>query len=135
MLIQAYLPSACSYSQLAERCLLKLQEPDTQVLSDIIEAAEEIIELAGPLLLEPAALGAVVDRLSGVLAASSERRAERAQRRQAEDFDAEEAEALEVQAAFVVNQWLFYMTMAYHVLSRKTLNFANLLNTVLNIHQ
>ena len=67
-----------------------------EVLASMLEAVEEIVDIAAPALLPPEQLAACTERLRAVLAASGERRAERQARRQAEDFDAEEAEALAV---------------------------------------
>ena len=80
------------------KCLMfpVAQEPDMEVLASMLEAVEEIIDIAAPALLPPGQLAACTERLRAVLAASGERRAERQARRQAEDFDAEEAEALAV---------------------------------------
>ncbi len=69
-----------------------------EVLASMLEAVEEIVDIAAPALLPPEQLAACTERLRAVLAASGERRAERHARRQAEDFDAEEAEALAVRA-------------------------------------
>ena len=67
-----------------------------EVLASMLEAVEGIVDIAAPALLPPEQLAACTERLRAVLAASGERRAERQARRQAEDFDAEEAEALAV---------------------------------------
>ncbi len=69
-----------------------------EVLASMLEAVEEIVDIAAPALLPPEQLAACTERLRAVLAASGERRVERHARRQAEDFDAEEAEALAVRA-------------------------------------
>ncbi|KAK9821719.1 hypothetical protein WJX81_003315 [Elliptochloris bilobata] len=70
------------------------KEPDMEVLASMLEAVQEIVDIAAPALLPAEQLAACTERLRAVLAASGERRAERHARRQAEDFDAEEAEAL-----------------------------------------
>ena len=62
----------------------------------MLEAVEEIVALTEPGMLPPARLGVTFERATELLTDSAKRRAERAQRRQAEDFDEEEAAALEV---------------------------------------
>ncbi|KAK9810031.1 hypothetical protein WJX72_003666 [[Myrmecia] bisecta] len=71
------------------------KEPDTEVLSDMLEAVEEIVDIVGPALLSSEQLGMAFERFKTVLETSTQRRMERLQRQQAEDFDDEEAEALE----------------------------------------
>ncbi len=73
-----------------------LQEPDTEVLVTMLNAVEEIIGVVGPELLSAEQLAAAFERFKGVFAMSEERRQERALRRSQEDFDEEEAEALQV---------------------------------------
>ena len=72
------------------------QEPDTEVMSSLLESVEEIIELLDVSILPIDKLGVTFERLKDLLEESSKRRAERQLRRSAEDFDQEEAEALEV---------------------------------------
>ena len=62
----------------------------------MLEAIEEIVDIAGPELLSLEQLGGAFERFKVVLETSTQRRHERLQRRQAEDFDEDEAEALEV---------------------------------------
>ncbi len=62
----------------------------------MLEAVEEIVQLLDARLLPAERLGVTFERLRDVLADSARRRAERRARREAEDFDEEEAEALEV---------------------------------------
>ena len=83
-----------------DACWLPLaaQEPDTEVLVTMLNAVEEIIAVVGPELLSAEQLAAVFERFKGVFAMSEERRQERALRRSQEDFDEEEAEALQARA-------------------------------------
>ena len=75
------------------------KEPELEVLASALEAVQEVVELAAPVpgALSPADGLAALARVQTVLAGSEERRLERAARRASEDFDAEEAEALEVE--------------------------------------
>jgi hypothetical protein len=73
-----------------------VQEPDTDCLNSMLEAVEDIVNLLGPQLLSLDQVHLVFERLSGVLDDSATRRAERLKRQHAEDFDEEEAEALQV---------------------------------------
>jgi len=75
-----------------------VQEPDTEVLVTMLNAVEEIVAVVGPELLTADQLAAVFERFKGVFAVSEERRQERALRRSQEDFDEEEAEALQARA-------------------------------------
>ncbi|BDA40930.1 Importin-5 [Coccomyxa sp. Obi] len=71
------------------------KEPDTEVMSSLLESVEEIIELLDASILPIDKLAVMFERLKDLLEDSSKRRAERQLRRTAEDFDQEEAEALE----------------------------------------
>ena len=62
----------------------------------MLNAVEEIVAVVGPELLAADQLAAAFERFKGVFAMSEERRQERALRRSQEDFDEEEAEALQV---------------------------------------
>ena len=62
----------------------------------MLEAVEEMVEMLEPALLPVDKLGAMVDKLAGILADSSKRRAERLKRLEGEDFDEDEALAIEV---------------------------------------
>ena len=62
----------------------------------MLEAVEEMVEMLEPALLPVGKLGALVDKLAGILASSSKRRAERLKRLEGEDFDEDEALAIEV---------------------------------------
>ena len=75
-----------------------VQEPDTEVMSDMLEALEEIIEMLEPALLPMEKLAAICEKLQGILADSAKRRAERLKRLEGEDFDEDEALAIEVPA-------------------------------------
>lgn len=72
------------------------QEPDTEILGNMLEAIEAIVDVAAPDLLTLDQLSGAFQRFKVVLESSTQRRHERLQRRQAEDFDEDEAEALEV---------------------------------------
>jgi hypothetical protein len=85
-----------------------------EVLASMLEAVEEIVDIAAPALLPPEQLAACTERLRAVLAASGERRAERHARRQAEDFDAEEAEALAVRARAAVDPRRMSLSQCAH---------------------
>jgi len=64
-----------------------VQEAQLQSLSELVTASGEFIT--------PEAMGVVMQRLQSAVKGSAERRKERNQRRQAEDFDEEEQDALE----------------------------------------
>lgn len=70
-------------------------------MSSLLEAVEEIIELLDGSILPIEKLGVTFERLRDLLEDSSKRRAERQLRRSAEDFDQDEAEALEVKLPFI----------------------------------
>lgn len=74
------------------------QEPDVEVLVSMLTSVEEILGVAGPELLGQERLGQALRELGEVIRNSEERRTERGERTAAEDFDEEEAEALEVPA-------------------------------------
>ena len=63
----------------------------------MLSAVEEIVTVVGR-LLSAEQLALLFERFKGVFAVSEERRQERALRQTQEDFDEEEAEALEVQS-------------------------------------
>ena len=65
-------------------------------MSSLLDGVEEIIELLDPSLLPVEKLGVTFERLKQLLEESYKRRAERQKRRHDEDFDDEEAEALQV---------------------------------------
>ena len=64
----------------------------------MLEAVEEMVEMLEPSLLPVDKLGAMCDKLTGLLADSSKRRAERLKRLEGEDFDEDEALAIEVRS-------------------------------------
>ena len=66
------------------------------MLSHMLEAVSDIVDVVGPELLNLEQLGQAFGRFKHVLDSSKQRRHERLQRRQAEDFDQDEAEAIEV---------------------------------------
>jgi hypothetical protein len=65
-------------------------------MSSLLEGSEEIIELLDPSLLPVEKLTETYERMKQLLEESYKRRAERMKRREDEDFDDEEAQALEV---------------------------------------
>jgi len=71
------------------------KEPDVEVLVSMLTSVEEILGVAGPELLGQERLGQALRELGEVIRNSEERRTERGERTAAEDFDEEEAEALE----------------------------------------
>jgi Importin repeat 6 len=73
-----------------------VQEPDTECLVCMLDSMEDIIGMMGPQLLSLEQLSMAFDRLAAVLDESFLRRSHRLKRQQAEDFDEEEAEALQV---------------------------------------
>lgn len=75
---------------------LCLQEPDVEVLANMLEAVQDIVRLVGPPLLTLDQLAQAFDRFRAVLDDSAKRRKERSAITAGEDFDEEEAEALEV---------------------------------------
>ena len=76
-----------------------LQEPDLEVLSNMLEAIQDTIRLVGPALLTQEQLGQAFERFRVVLDESAKRRKERRDLTAGEDFDEEEAENLEVTSA------------------------------------
>ena len=88
------------HSSLWLRCGASLaQEPDQLVLSHMLEAVSDIVDVVKPALLSLEQLGQAFQRFKVVLDSSKQRRQERLQRRHAEDFDEDEADAIEVTAA------------------------------------
>ena len=73
------------------------QEPELLVLSTMLEALEEVTDQGCiPGLITQQHLAQVCERLQAVLTASLQRRSERDARQQRDDYDEDEAEALEV---------------------------------------
>ena len=73
-----------------------MQEPDQTVLSHMLEAVSDIVEVVKAALLSLEQLGQAFQRFKVVLDSSKQRRQERLQRQHAEDFDEDEADAIEV---------------------------------------
>lgn len=73
-----------------------LQEPDLEVLANMLEAIQDTVRLVGPPLLTLDQLAQAFERFKAVLDDSAKRRKERSAITAGEDFDEEEAEALEV---------------------------------------
>ncbi|KAM0006310.1 putative armadillo-like helical, TOG domain, importin beta family [Helianthus debilis subsp. tardiflorus] len=69
------------------------KEPDTEICANMLNALNECLQISGPLLDENQ-VRSIVDELKHVIIASSSRKKERAERTNAEDFDAEEGELL-----------------------------------------
>eukprot|EP00897_Mesotaenium_endlicherianum_P006572 jgi/Mesen1/5943/ME000301S05074 len=69
-------------------------EPEPELCANMLDALGECIQIAGS-LLDEAQVKSIVEELAAVFKQSRERKAERAQRRQTEDFDDEEKEILE----------------------------------------
>ncbi|KAG9153955.1 hypothetical protein Leryth_000484 [Lithospermum erythrorhizon] len=69
------------------------KEPDTEICANMLDALNECLQISGPLLDEKQVRSIVVE-IKQVITASSSRKRERAERTQAEDFDAEEGEML-----------------------------------------
>ena len=73
-----------------------MQEPDVEVLANMLEAVQDTVRLVGPALLTLDQLGQAFQRFKAVLDDSAKRRKDRSALTAGEDFDEEEAEALEV---------------------------------------
>lgn len=73
-----------------------MQEPDVEVLANMLEAVQDTVRLVGPALLTLDQLGQAFQRFKAVLDDSEKRRKDRSALTAGEDFDEEEAEALEV---------------------------------------
>ncbi|KAI3697013.1 hypothetical protein L6452_29707 [Arctium lappa] len=69
------------------------KEPDTEICANMLDALNECLQISGPLLDENQ-VRSIVDEIKQVIIASSSRKKERAERTNAEDFDAEEGELL-----------------------------------------
>ncbi|XP_076938845.1 uncharacterized protein LOC143607196 isoform X2 [Bidens hawaiensis] len=69
------------------------KEPDTEICANMLDALNECLRISAPLLDENQ-VRSIVDELKHVIIASSSRKKERAERTNAEDFDAEEGEIL-----------------------------------------
>ncbi|KAL9233007.1 hypothetical protein vseg_008053 [Gypsophila vaccaria] len=69
------------------------KEPEVEICSSMLDALKECVQVAGPLLDENQ-VRCIVNEIKHVITASSMRKADRAERAKAEDFDAEEGELL-----------------------------------------
>ncbi|KMS98771.1 hypothetical protein BVRB_3g068480 [Beta vulgaris subsp. vulgaris] len=69
------------------------KEPETEICSSMLDALKECVQISGT-LLDESQVRCIVDEIKQVITASSTRKAERAERVKAEDFDAEEGEIL-----------------------------------------
>ncbi|KAJ8770124.1 hypothetical protein K2173_011219 [Erythroxylum novogranatense] len=67
------------------------KEPDTEICASMLEALNECLQIAGP-LVDEAQVRSIVEEIKQAITASSSRKRERAERAKAEDFDAEEGE-------------------------------------------
>lgn len=72
-----------------------VKEPDVEVLANMLEAVQDTVRLVGPALLTLDQLGQAFQRFKAVLDDSAKRRKDRSALTAGEDFDEEEAEALE----------------------------------------
>ncbi|KAI3450899.1 hypothetical protein Pfo_007564 [Paulownia fortunei] len=70
-----------------------MQEPDTEICANMLDALNECVQISGS-LLDGSQVRSIVDEIKQVITASSSRKGERAERAKAEDFDAEEGELL-----------------------------------------
>lgn len=71
------------------------KEPDVEVLVSMLTSIEELLGIGGPDLISMERVGQVLTAMQAIVKSSEERRTERGERTAAEDFDEEEAEALE----------------------------------------
>ncbi|KAH9617550.1 hypothetical protein KSS87_021809 [Heliosperma pusillum] len=69
------------------------KEPEVEICSSMLDALKECIQVVGPLLDENQ-VRSIVNEIKHSITASSLRKADRAERAKAEDFDAEEGELL-----------------------------------------
>ncbi|KAI5084377.1 hypothetical protein GOP47_0000546 [Adiantum capillus-veneris] len=74
------------------------KEPETEVLSSMLESINECIQTAG-VLLDGGHIKSMVDEFKQAITASCTRKRERAERTKTEDFDAEEGELLQEENA------------------------------------
>ncbi|KAL9329415.1 hypothetical protein ACSQ67_004418 [Phaseolus vulgaris] len=72
---------------------LRTKEPDTEICASMLDSLNECLQISG-VLLDESQVRSVVDEIKQVITASSSRKRERAERTQAEDFDAEEGELI-----------------------------------------
>jgi hypothetical protein len=69
------------------------KEPDTEICASILDSLNECLQISG-MLLDEKQVKSIVEEVKQVITASSSRKRERAERAQAEDFDAEEGELI-----------------------------------------
>ncbi|KAK1356183.1 TOG domain-containing protein [Heracleum sosnowskyi] len=69
------------------------KEPDTEICASMLDALNECVQISGS-ILDESQVKSIVDEIKQVITASSSRKKERADRANAEDFDAEEGELL-----------------------------------------
>ncbi|KAK9671724.1 hypothetical protein RND81_12G050400 [Saponaria officinalis] len=69
------------------------KEPEVEICSSMLDALKECVQVAGP-LLDESQVRCIVNEIKHIITASSMRKADRAERAKAEDFDAEEGELL-----------------------------------------
>ncbi|GAB2222582.1 hypothetical protein Droror1_Dr00016701 [Drosera rotundifolia] len=69
------------------------KEPDIDISASMLDSLNECLQICGP-LLDESQVRSIVDEIKQVITASSSRKADRAERSKAEDFDAEEGELL-----------------------------------------
>ncbi|CAN1335991.1 Ipo5 [Linum perenne] len=69
------------------------KEPDTEICANMLDALNECVQISGT-LVDESQVRSIVDEIKQVITASSSRKKERAERAQAEDFDAEEGELI-----------------------------------------
>ncbi|KAL7617550.1 hypothetical protein Lser_V15G02609 [Lactuca serriola] len=69
------------------------KEPDIEICANMLDALNECLQISGQVLDENQ-VRSIVDEIKQVITASSSRKKERAERTNAEDFDAEEGELL-----------------------------------------
>lgn len=79
-----------------EQANVWVQEPDLEVMTNMLEALHDTVRLVGPSLLTLDQLGQAFQRFKAVLDDGAKRRKERSNITAGEDFDDEEAEAMEV---------------------------------------
>lgn len=69
------------------------KEPDTEICASMLDSVNECLQISG-MLLDEKQVKSIVEEVKQVITASSSRKRERAERAQAEDFDAEEGELI-----------------------------------------
>ncbi|GMI65072.1 EMBRYO DEFECTIVE 2734, (karyopherin enabling the transport of the cytoplasmic HYL1 [Hibiscus trionum] len=69
------------------------KEPEVEICGSMLESLNECVEICGP-FLDEGQIRCIVDEIKQVITASSDRKQERAERAEAEDFDADEGEML-----------------------------------------